>query len=150
MLARTPRHTPRHSHGMTLIELIVAIALLALVTLIAYRGLSLLERSNQQLTHESERWQDIALFFARFGNDVTQPSARPIHIGETFGQQVVEAFAIDMPLTKLACLCRQCRIIQSLNFRLQCIDALYGVKILANKPVIAAAKNLSENTGDHR
>ncbi|MEN9357901.1 MAG: type secretion system protein [Pseudomonadota bacterium] len=83
MLARTPRHTPRHSHGMTLIELIVAIALLALVTLIAYRGLSLLERSNQQLTHESERWQDIALFFARFGNDVTQPSARPIHIGTT-------------------------------------------------------------------
>lgn len=76
-----PQHTRRLSRGMTLIELIVAIALLALITLIAYRGLSTLERSTGQLTQESERWQDIALFFARFGNDVTQPAVRPIHTG---------------------------------------------------------------------
>jgi general secretion pathway protein J len=76
----TPSRQQRAT-GLTLIELIVAIALLSLLTMIAYRGLSHLERSNQHLSRESARWQDIALFFARFGSDVTQASARPIHIG---------------------------------------------------------------------
>jgi len=69
------------ARGMTLLELVVAIALLALVATLAYRGLDSLSRSSESLIGESERWQDIALFFARFGSDVAQPVARPIHIG---------------------------------------------------------------------
>lgn len=72
---------PRFLDGMTLIELIIAIALLALITVIAYRGLNNLERSNDQLTHETERWKNIALFFSRFGSDVAQANVRPIHVG---------------------------------------------------------------------
>lgn len=81
MQTSTSHRTPHSGAGMTLIELIIAIALLALVTVIAYRGLNNLERSNTQLTHETERWKNITLFFSRFGSDVAQPSVRPIHVG---------------------------------------------------------------------
>lgn len=66
---------------MTLIELLVAVALLAIVASLAYRGLDNLARSSNALADDSQRWQDIALFFNRFGNDVAQPARRPIHIG---------------------------------------------------------------------
>lgn len=69
------------TQGMTLIELLVAVALLAIVASLAYRGLDSLARSSSTLTTDSQRWQDLALFFNRFGNDVAQPVRRPIHLG---------------------------------------------------------------------
>lgn len=71
----------KSARGMTLLELVVAIALLALVATLSYRGLDSLSRSSEGLIGESERWQDLALFFVRFGSDVAQPVARPIHVG---------------------------------------------------------------------
>lgn len=66
---------------MTLLELLVAVALLAIITSMAYRGLDSLMRSSDRLLAERQRWQAIALFFARFDNDVRQPVARPIRTG---------------------------------------------------------------------
>ena len=74
----------RHTHtvrGMTLIELCIAIALLALITTMSYRGLDGLSRTSDRLIGESERWQSLALFFARFASDVAQPVQRPLRIG---------------------------------------------------------------------
>lgn len=66
---------------MTLIELLVAIALLAIIASLAYRGLDNLARNSNVLIDNGRRWQDLALFFNRFGSDVTQPARRPIHTG---------------------------------------------------------------------
>ncbi len=66
---------------MTLIELLIAIALLAIVTTLSYRGLDTLSRSSERLLGENERWQAVAAFFGRFASDVAQALPRPVRIG---------------------------------------------------------------------
>jgi len=72
----------RTARGMTLIELCIAVALLALITIMSYRGLDSLSRASDRLIEDGERWQSAALFFARLGSDVAQPAQRPIRVGE--------------------------------------------------------------------
>jgi general secretion pathway protein J len=64
--------------GFTLVELLVAILLLSLLSVMAYRGLDAMARANERVVGESERWATIALFFERFAADVSQPSARTV------------------------------------------------------------------------
>ena len=64
--------------GLTLIELIVAVALLALLTVMAYRGLDSMTRANERTLIESERWRAVTLFLERFAADVSQPARRPV------------------------------------------------------------------------
>ena len=78
-LATTP--TSAKQRGMTLIELLVAVALLAIVASLAYRGLDNLSLNSRHLGNQARHWQDLALFFNRFAHDVAQPVARPIHVG---------------------------------------------------------------------
>ena len=68
----------RPQSGLTLIELMVAVALLALVTVIAYRGLDSMTRANERTLVESERWRAATLFLERFAADVSQPARRPV------------------------------------------------------------------------
>ena len=63
---------------MTLIELMVAISLLAIVTLMAHRGLDSMMRADARTAGESERWQAATLLFERFSTDVSQPARRPV------------------------------------------------------------------------
>jgi general secretion pathway protein J len=78
MMALTNSSHVDRERGLTLIELAVAVALLALITTMAYRGLDSISRSSERSLAEGERWQAIALFFERFGNDAAQASLRPI------------------------------------------------------------------------
>jgi general secretion pathway protein J len=64
--------------GFTLVELLVAILLFALLSAIAYRGLDAMARANERVVGESELWQAITLTFERFAADVSQPSARTV------------------------------------------------------------------------
>jgi len=64
--------------GLTLIELIVAVALLALVTVMGYRGLDSMMRANDRTLAESERWRAITLLLERLGADLSQPAHRPV------------------------------------------------------------------------
>lgn len=64
--------------GLTLIELMVAIALLAILSLLAHRGLDSMSRANAHSLAQSERWQAVTLFFERFSADVSQPARRPV------------------------------------------------------------------------
>lgn len=64
--------------GLTLIELVVAIALLALISSMAYRGLDSMTRSSERSLAVGEHWQRVALFFERFASDVAQPTQRPV------------------------------------------------------------------------
>jgi len=75
------RSAIRLEAGLTLIELLVAVALLALLTTMAYRGIDSMSRTSQRSLAEGERWQAVALFFERLANDVAQPALRPVRIG---------------------------------------------------------------------
>jgi general secretion pathway protein J len=68
----------RLESGLTLIELIVAVALLALLTVMAYRGLDSMTRANDRTLAESERWRATTLLLERFAADVSQPARRPV------------------------------------------------------------------------
>lgn len=67
--------------GLTLIELVVAVALLALIISMAYRGLDSVSRGNERNLAEGDRWQGLALLFERIASDVAQPARRPVRAG---------------------------------------------------------------------
>lgn len=58
--------------GFTLIEILVAISLLALLGVLGYRGLDATTRTAGRLTEQAGRWQEIDLALARLGSDVRQ------------------------------------------------------------------------------
>jgi len=72
----------RPQSGLTLIELIVAMALLALLTVMAYRGLDSMTRANDRTLTETERWRTATLFLERFAADVSQPARRQVRGSE--------------------------------------------------------------------
>ncbi len=73
-------HPRRAQRGLTLIELLVAVVLLAVIASMAYRGLDSMTRSSERVEAEVERWQGLALFFERFASDVAQPARRPVRL----------------------------------------------------------------------
>lgn len=95
--------------GLTLIELVVAVALLALISSMAYRGLDSISRSSERSLGESEHWQKVALFFERFASDVSQPAHRPVRAGadnalplpEWWGRPPEEVTGIDPAAAQL-------------------------------------------------
>jgi general secretion pathway protein J len=87
--------------GLTLVELLVAVALLALLTLMAYRGLDSMTRANDRSVAESERWRATALLLERFGVDVLQPARRPVRdqagalLPAWWGRAITEPQGVD-------------------------------------------------------
>lgn len=71
----------RPQSGLTLVELIIAVALLAVLTVMAYRGLDSMMRSNDRTLAETERWRNTTLLLERFAADVSQPARRQIRAG---------------------------------------------------------------------
>lgn len=56
--------------GFTLVELLVALAIFALLTGFAYRGLNAMLESRQALQKESRKWRDVSLFVGRIERDL--------------------------------------------------------------------------------
>lgn len=71
----------RRITGLTLVELMVAVALLALITTMAYRGLDGVSRSSERNLAVGDHWKGIALFFERLASDAAQPVRRPVRAG---------------------------------------------------------------------
>ena len=67
----------RRARGFTLIELLAALLVLALLALMAYRGLGAVLDSRDHVREETRKWQRIAAFFARFERDVALAAPRP-------------------------------------------------------------------------
>jgi general secretion pathway protein J len=69
--------------AFTLVELLVALAIFALLAGFAYRGLHSMLESREALQKETRKWRDVALFVGRIERDLvavlpTQPQANAI------------------------------------------------------------------------
>ncbi|MBK7792673.1 MAG: type II secretion system minor pseudopilin GspJ [Betaproteobacteria bacterium] len=74
------RHRPR---GFTLIEILIALAILAVIATLGYRALSSLVDSEVQLTSEALRWRALDASFARIEADLRQALPREARVGAT-------------------------------------------------------------------
>ncbi|QRX81644.1 type II secretion system protein J [Glaciimonas sp. PAMC28666] len=64
-------HAPRTARGFTLIELIIAITILAMVAVLGWRGLDGIVRARSALTEEMEQTRGLQLTFAQVQSDCT-------------------------------------------------------------------------------
>lgn len=70
------------NRGFTLIEVIVALSIFALLSIIGYKGVSSLIQTKERVQVEDSKWQQLILFFDRFELDVKQSVNRPIRTRE--------------------------------------------------------------------
>ena len=77
----------QHYRGMTLLEVMVAIALLAVVGAMATKGLSQVIRARDVVFSEQARWRSVAMAWARIGEDTTTTvGGLPIDLPSTHWQ----------------------------------------------------------------
>lgn len=69
------------ARGFTLIEVLIALLILAALALMSYRGLSAVLDSRDYVSAEVQKWQRINAFFTRFGQDVHLAAPRPARSG---------------------------------------------------------------------
>lgn len=62
--------------GFTLIEVLVAMAVFAVMSLLGYRGLTSMLAAESKLSDQAARWQRLERFFAEFEDDVRYPAPR--------------------------------------------------------------------------
>ncbi len=67
--------------GFTLLEMLVALAILALLSVLGYRAVSSLTDSEARLSGEAARWHVLDQFFTRLEADVRQALPRPARTG---------------------------------------------------------------------
>lgn len=70
--------------GFTLIELLAALLILSLLALMSFRGLGTVLDAREHVRLESEKWQGVAKFFARFERDAQLATPRPLRLGPGF------------------------------------------------------------------
>ena len=64
--------------GFTLIEVLIAIAIFALMAAVAYRGLTAILDAKQRVDAENDKWRNIGLLFTRLERDLAVAAPRPI------------------------------------------------------------------------
>ena len=64
--------------GFTLIEMLVALTIFALMSVLAYRGLTAVLETREHLTEDNRRWRDIALTLAQLEQDLNMVVDRPV------------------------------------------------------------------------
>ncbi|MEW5791606.1 MAG: type II secretion system minor pseudopilin GspJ [Pseudomonadota bacterium] len=69
------RSTP---HGFTLIEILVAILIFAVMSVMAYRGLSAVLTARERLTEVNARWRELALAFAQMNQSLDAVVPYPV------------------------------------------------------------------------
>lgn len=64
--------SPNAERGFTLIEIMVALAVFAVISLIAYRGLDSVLTAKVHVDQEMRFWRDVGLVFDRIETDISQ------------------------------------------------------------------------------
>jgi general secretion pathway protein J len=74
--------TDRHAiRGFTLVEILVALSIMAVVALLAYRATAAMTDGEARLAAESERWRTLDRFFARIESDMREAVPRAARHG---------------------------------------------------------------------
>ncbi|MEP7083573.1 MAG: type II secretion system minor pseudopilin GspJ [Betaproteobacteria bacterium] len=77
------RHVGRvAARGFTLIEVLLALAIMATLAITGYRALSGMLEGEQRVAQERERWRELDLFFARLEHDLGHVLPRAYRIGD--------------------------------------------------------------------
>jgi len=69
---------PTHARGFTLIEIMVALFIFAIMSVMSYRGLTAVLDSRDHLAQENRKWREVALTFARLDQDLSAALNRPV------------------------------------------------------------------------
>jgi general secretion pathway protein J len=69
--------------GFTLLEVLIAVAIVAVIAVLGYRAIAALTDSESRLSAEAARWRALDLFFARLEGDLRQAVPRSARVGET-------------------------------------------------------------------
>ena len=72
----------RPKHGFTLVELLIALAILGLLSVLGYRAIAALATSETRLAEEAERWRTLDHLFARLEADCRAAQPRDVRTGE--------------------------------------------------------------------
>ncbi len=64
--------------GYTLVEVLVALAILALLSTVGWRSLAAVLEARERLAAEAARWQAVAAFFDRFAHEAGRALERPV------------------------------------------------------------------------
>ncbi|MBV1776952.1 type II secretion system minor pseudopilin GspJ [Burkholderiaceae bacterium DAT-1] len=59
-------------NGFTLIEILIALAIFAIMSMIAYQGLSRMMRTKEHLDAQVRYWRELTLMMGRFEEDISQ------------------------------------------------------------------------------
>jgi len=73
------RRGPNSQRAFTLVELLVALAIFAIMSGFAYRGLTAMLDSREALAKESRKWRDVSLFAGRVERDLAAALPRRAH-----------------------------------------------------------------------
>ena len=68
----------KRARGLTLVELLVAVAIFGILSAFAYRALTVVLDSRGRIEQENRKWRELALFFARLEQDVATAVPRPV------------------------------------------------------------------------
>jgi len=90
--------------GFTLMEVLVALVLLVLFTLLSYRSLDAVLKTQRRATAEMERWHELAAAFAWMETDLSNAVVRPdplLPVGGGFHIQLAQDGAMQFDLVRL-------------------------------------------------
>lgn len=71
-------HSKPNAAGFTLLEILVALIIFSLMSVMAYRGLTTVLQSRTHLAQENQKWRAVAMLFARMEKDLSMLAKRPI------------------------------------------------------------------------
>ncbi len=85
----------RRARGLPLVELLVAVAMFAILSAFAYRALAVVFESRSRIEQENRKWRQLALFFARLEEDVAAPVPRAVRgAGDALSPASAESAAV--------------------------------------------------------
>ncbi len=77
------RRIHRTKAGFTLIEILVALGIMAVLAITGYRSLAGMIDGEQRITQERQRWRELDLFFSRLEYDLGHALPRAYRLGNT-------------------------------------------------------------------